>query len=295
MAEVFFLLVINPEAGKSRFQHKFDLVSHKLKKLNLRFSSHLTERDAPEKRLRNFLLENPEITDIIVIGGDGTINDVLNALPHFHYRLGFISNGTGNDSIKPFHLSKETDKQLETILTGVPRKIDLGRCNGRLFMNGVGIGFDGEIVNEMLREKRKKKGHWAYLSVVLKMLWKKVQWPVSIRKDDDTIEQKIFSITVAKGTTFGGGFVMNPRAKKNDGLLDICIFDHLPLWKRLYVLPSVQLGIHGSLSDVNFHKAKKITIQSSVPIKAHIDGELIQDTRFEVEVVPEAVEVWTPE
>ena len=119
----------------------------------------------------NLLQQTQDHSDIVIVGGDGTIHQVVNALgAHQPATLSLIPAGTGNDFAKVLDLGKGIDEQINSSLHGKVRELDLGVCNERLFVNGVGIGFDGQIVYEMLHKKTWLKGHAAYYYHVLRIL-----------------------------------------------------------------------------------------------------------------------------
>jgi len=117
------------------------------------------------------MIVHPDIySDILILGGDGTINEVVNGLKYQQIPLSVISIGTGNDTIKHIHKNLDFEYQLKTVFDGEPARIDAGLCNDKIFMNGVGIGFDGKVVEMMNREGKKYGGHRAYLRAVLRIL-----------------------------------------------------------------------------------------------------------------------------
>ncbi len=286
-----FLIVINPAAGKSDHQHKENAISSFLESKGALFETYYTRKENSISHLYNFLLEKQEITDIVIIGGDGTINLCLNALPHFNYTLSVVNNGTGNDSVKNLYHSKSLGEQVRATMEGEIKTIDLGSCNDRIFMNGVGIGFDGLVVRKMASLKKKRRGLWAYLSIVLQLLPKKTSFATTILLDGKAINQSIFSMTITKGTTFGGGFLMNPNALPEDGLLDICRFNKLNLPEKLMILPWVFIGKHGWFKPISYLKSKEIEIISDTPLPAHIDGEIIESHRFVFKVLPKRLKI----
>ena len=286
-----FLIVVNPAAGKSDHQHKENAVSSFLESKEITFETYYTRKENSIPHLHDFLTEGREITDIAIIGGDGTINLCLNALPHFNYTLSVVNNGTGNDSVKNLYAKKSLDEQVRAILEGKIKTIDLGSCNDRLFMNGVGIGFDGLVVRKMAALKKKKRGLWAYLSIVLQLLPRKTSFNTTIRHDGEAINQSIFSMTITKGTTFGGGFLMNPNALPVDGLLDVCRFNKVNLLQKMIILPWVFIGKHGWFKPISYSKSKEIEISSDMLIPGHIDGELIESRHFVLKVLPKQLKI----
>ena len=102
-------------------------------------------------------------------------------------------------------------------------------------------------------------------------------------------------MTVSNGTTFGGGFVINPLTRSNDGLLDICILNEIPPLARFWHLPKLKTGSHGKLRAAEFFKAKKVRIEATRELVAHLDGEFLGHPPFEVSIQPGALEIKVPD
>ena len=163
------LLISNPKAGTNR-------ATEVAKKALQFFQSHQvscqleeTTADRNAQKVAEAHLTN-DYTDLVVIGGDGTVNEAVNGMGPYQPALSILSSGTGNDCIKNIHIGKKLDEQLDTVLNGRDLEIDLGLCNGRKFLNGVGVGFDGQIVRDMLHRKIWLTGHAAYYYHVLRIL-----------------------------------------------------------------------------------------------------------------------------
>lgn len=241
--------------------------------------------------LSSFLNTNPKINEIIVLGGDGTLNYVVNELLENQLPISIVSNGTGNDSVKSLHGEKNFEKQMETAIHGRIQKFDLGLCNGRAFVNGLGIGFDGQVVEQMSKRNKKRGSHLDYLMTVLKTVAGFREKNLSFSLDGKKFTRKILLMTVSNGTTFGGGFVINPYARSTDGLLDICVLNEISPLARFWHLPKLKTGAHDALKASEFYKARKVHIERSGELVAHLDGEFIGHPPFDISIVPDAIQV----
>jgi diacylglycerol kinase (ATP) len=180
---------------------------------------------------------------------------------------------------------KKMEQQVEQILQGTPQLIDVGICNERLFINGVGIGFDGAIVHDLLGRK-KLGGKASYLLSILKHIVGYHEKPCVLQMPDETIKQDCFMISVANGKRYGGGFYVAPNAILTDGLLDINIVGKVSPIKRMKYLPVIEKGEHLGLDFIKYRQTKKIIIQSSIKLHAHLDGEYFQTDYFDIEILP---------
>lgn len=287
------LLVINPAAGKSAYEKRLHVLENKLLEAGLKFERFYTEQNGKGK-LACILDRDPSITELLVMGGDGTLNYVVNELGDKALPLSIVSSGTGNDSVKSLHGELDFDKQVAIAIHGKISRFDLGICNGRYFINGVGIGFDGQVVKEMLECKRKKRGHFDYLLTVLRNVSGFKEKKLRFSIDGKEFERTILLFTVSNGTTFGGGFVINPFAKPDDGLLDVCILKEISPILRFWHLPKLRTGAHHKLKACEFYRAKQICIKPSSDLVAHLDGEYIGQPPFEITVLKKSLWVRTP-
>lgn len=287
------LLVINPASGKSSYQKKLRYLEQKLKAVEMHYQLFFTEHKAHGK-LAETLLNNSSISEVLVLGGDGTLNYVVNEIQGRKLPISIVSNGTGNDSVKSLHGVLDFEKQVDIVLNGVIRKYDLGLCGDRYFVNGVGIGFDGEVVKEMVERGNKRGTHLDYLLIVLRIVAGFKEQMLKFSLDGVPFQKKILLMTISNGTTFGGGFIINPFAKTNDGLLDVCIINEIASLKRFWHLPKLKTGAHHKMKQTEFHLASNISIEATDQLVAHLDGEYIGHPPFEISIEKELLQIRTP-
>jgi len=224
-------------------------------------------------------------TSVWLIGGDGTLNYFINQHPHIHIPIALFKGGSGNDFAWKLYGNKSVDEYFEIVMKGGAGKVDIGICNNKYFINGVGIGFDGEVVKSMGR-KRILPGHLGYLLIVLRKIFLYGEKEMQIVIDNASRNERLFMISIANGSRYGGGFLVAPQAIVDDGQLDIVIIKHIAPWKRFFYLPKVEAGKHLNLSLVEIFRKKKIMVQSSYKLAAHLDGELMEANKFEIEIIP---------
>ena len=268
-------IVCNINAGKGKSSAILEKLQQKVTYLSI---PHLIFTSSWPKNFEEF-------TSVWLIGGDGTLNYFINQYPAVNIPIALFKGGTGNDFAWKLYGNKSIDDYFEIVMKGGGGKADVGICNGRYFINGVGIGFDGEVVKAM-GQKRILPGHLGYLMIVLKKIFSYREKETKITMDDAKWSGKIFMINIANGSRYGGGFLVAPQAIINDGELDIIIIKRIASWKRLSYLPKVELGRHLNLSLVEVFKKKKIIVESSFILPAHLDGELMEANKFEIEIIP---------
>ena len=138
-------------------------------------------------------------TDLVIIGGDGTINESVNGLK-YDIPVSILPAGTGDDFIKNVLIGKTLEEQIDTAINGEIKRIDLGQCNDRKFVNGVGIGFDGQIVEDMASKRVPLlTGHAAYYYHVLRILGGYRERGFDYQIDDQSFQKDLILLTIGNG------------------------------------------------------------------------------------------------
>ena len=225
------------------------------------------------------------ISEAWVIGGDGTVNYFINQYPDCPIPLAVFAGGTGNDLHWMLYGKTDLINQVDQLLNVAPREIDAGVCNGKLFLNGVGIGFDGSIVKD-LAGKSKWPGKTSYFISIIKHLWGYREQRGKINTGEERMQGKYFLISVANGQRYGGGFQVAPKASLSDGLLDLNVVKEIAPIKRLWYLPVIEKGRHLELPFVMCRHVKEIEISFETIQPAHMDGEYFEAKEFKIEILP---------
>ncbi|HEX2606846.1 MAG TPA: YegS/Rv2252/BmrU family lipid kinase [Flavisolibacter sp.] len=268
-------LVCNPTADNDKAFRMTDSLSLLLTGMNLKHSIYTTY----------WPKEWEGITEAWIIGGDGTINWFINQYPDFNRPLALFKGGSGNDFHWMLYGEMALEKQVERVLKAVPSAVDAGICNGRMFLNGVGIGFDGAIVHDLVG-KKKLAGKASYLLSILKHIVGYQEKHCTIRLPDEVLESDSFMISIANARRYGGGFHVAPRAQLTDGLLDANIVGRISPLKRIQYLPVIEKGQHLELPFITYRQCTAVRITSKMALHAHLDGEYLFDKEFDITVLP---------
>jgi diacylglycerol kinase (ATP) len=269
-------ILCNPNAGKGRALTILDRI---IQTLGRRSIPSVCFTDPWPADLRGF-------DAAWIVGGDGTLNYFINRYPEIGIPIAIFKGGSGNDFAWKLYGEISIPDFLERAIAGKARKVDGGICNGRYFVNGVGIGFDGEVVRAMGNKRFLSAGHMAYLVTVLYKLLSYREKQVWIRIEGNQRSENIFLLSLANGSRYGGGFQVAPQAILDDGLLDLVIIKKIPVWSRFFYVPKVERGSHLGLSFVEFSKEKRILVGSSNRLHAHLDGEGMESDQFDIRVLP---------
>jgi YegS/Rv2252/BmrU family lipid kinase len=235
--------------------------------------------------------DNSEPLKLIILGGDGTINETLQGIDDFErVHIGYIPTGSSNDMARDLKLPKDPLEILDIILSGEVRRImDIGvvaysdERPSRYFAVSSGIGFDAAVCAEVLTSKLKKilnkigLGKLIYLAIALKQIItaKKVAANLYLDDNKEAIHYKKFLFAAGMVHKFeGGGFKFCPNANYTDGLLDICVVGNLPKPVILLALPTAFSGKHFIFPGIDSYRCKTLRIEVSAPLWVHTDGEV---------------------
>lgn len=223
--------------------------------------------------------------EVWLVGGDGTLNFFLNRYTSISIPIVIFKGGTGNDFATRLYGKMDTAQQVQAVLRMEPRPVDAGRCNGRLFINGVGIGFDGEVLRSM-RSIRLLGGHLGYLWIVIRKIFSFKEGNFRLRYDDRDIEGRFLLVMITNSSQTGGGFMVSPEAKIDDGKLNVVLCRPQPVLKRLQYLPLIEKGKHLNRDFIIHREAGHVKVDCEKETPAQIDGELIHANTYDIDVLP---------
>jgi YegS/Rv2252/BmrU family lipid kinase len=275
-------IVCNPRAGKGKSLRLCKQLEQKIRTQHFSFE---TFSDQWPSQFDGF-------TDVFIAGGDGTLNYFINKYPDITIPLSIFKGGSGNDFAWKLYGNISLEEQFEKALNGQAKRVDAGICNGRYFLNGVGVGFDGEVVKAMGKKRFISAGHIAYLWTVIKKILFYRERELLLNYNGIEYSKKYFMISIANGSRYGGGFMVAPNAVIDDGAFEMVMITCIHPLRRFYYLPRVEKGRHMMYPFVSVSPVKKITISSARPIAAHIDGELMEDANFNIGILPGKYLFW---
>jgi len=185
------------------------------------------------------------------------------------------------------------------LATGERRRFDVGLCNGIYFNNSFAAGLDAKVTAKAVEYKvtKGRSGLWLYLSALLNVLFTDLSsFKLRIRFDGvehaEQIDTLIVAVTI--GPTYGGGFFITPEAIPDDGLFDVCMIDPLGLPEALVRLPFVIAGKHTAMRPVHMSRHTALVIDCDQRVPAQIDGEVLLESHYEIEIIPGAIECVVP-
>lgn len=274
MRKVCFIL--NPNAsGFKNFDFKIGIEKY-LENRNLNFSYKILLTEKPKDAIVMAKKAVEEgFTDLVAVGGDGTINEVASVvIENDGVKLGIVPAGTGNDLINSLNRSSEFDYSMDLILKGETDYFDYGIFDKGIFLNIASAGFDAEVVHESFKIKKYIKSGLSYKIAIITALLKHKRKRYKLIVDDIVYEKDFFLIAVGVGSKYGGNMHILPKADMQDGLLDICAVEFRNKFNILTKIPKLLKATHLGDEVVTYLKGKNIKIISK-DIKVNFDGEYL--------------------
>ena len=213
-------------------------------------------------------------TSIVGVGGDGTLSEIVEAMGGTDATLYIVPCGTGNDFARAFVLPKDPVEAFRAQLAGTRKAYDCLTVNGRPFLNVGGSGFDVEVLRKTEELKAIYPGEKAYTKAVLEVLtkYKPNEIELTIDGGAPTMERCTI-IEMANGRFFGGGMLVAPGSRADDGLIDVVVVKQVPRWAIPFLLPLFKKGWHVHLPVCRVVHAKEVILRAK-QMTINIDGRL---------------------
>ncbi len=256
----------------------------------------LTEKSGHAAEIaRECLEKKPDL--IIALGGDGTINEVMNGIVFSGTPLAILPMGTTNVLAKELGIPENVAGALERAVNGLPRKVSLGKIEtgegghsvARYFCLMAGIGFDGQAVHDVNASLKKISGKAAYILSGIKSMFSYPPGEIVIRTEDR--EFTAYSVIVGKSSKYGGNLMVTPDANLLDPFLYACIFRGRNRTDILRYLCGIMRRTHLEYADVEYVKSSQLEVLGKVHVQ--IDGDYLGMTPARISVVKDALDlVW---
>lgn len=284
--------IINPKANRGKINKKVTVLEKLLHEKNIEYALHYTTARGVATDLAREFSKAPGST-IVAVGGDGTINEVLNGIDVNNARFGIIPSGTGNDFISCAQIPTDTEKALDLILTGEAKPTDYMLCDGIRGLNVIGTGIDVDILNRC-RKSKILRGKLQYVASLIVSLIKFKFYKFFFEKDGEKIEKEGLIVAVGNGNQFGGGIKICPKALIDDGELDFVVAGKVKKRKIPGAFLKLMKGKILELDFTSFERKERVQIDFDKPVTINIDGELYDGLNFDVSVVKHGIKIFRP-
>ena len=280
---MIFHFIMNPKSGRKRkYQHLEDEIKIACKKRQLNYHIYYTTcpGDATEY-VKSMVRISQQRQRFICIGGDGTINEIVNSAPrNDNVEFGVIPRGTGNDFVRNFK-NKKLFEDIDAQIDGDTISIDLIKCNDTYSVNMVNIGFDCAAARQASRMKKYKiiPPSLSYIFGVLVVAFKKIGTKMKLVFDDgEVIDKTLTLVAIGNGKFCGGGFCAAPKATIDDGIMDLCVIDKVNIFKFATLVGSYKKGNHlnnkRALKVLKYIRTSHFKMEFEEPVPICIDGEI---------------------
>ena len=292
--------LINPKSGTSGKSSLRDLLSKETTSKGIKFEILHTRADGNYYFLIQ-KIRKEKITDVVVCGGDGSINAVASELMGIEVNIGIIPMGSGNGLAFTAQIPKNINRALEIIFSGTASFIDGFYINDQFSCMLCGIGFDAKVAHDFAKQKR--RGLQTYIKVTAINFFSAKPYTFEIISGEKSFSTEAFFISIANSNQFGNNFTIAPKASLNDGLLDIVIVKKMNKLVFPFSIISQVTGINAKQDITDFPEKKNImyfqtpslTIINKDGAPLHIDGDPKETAqKFKIRIVQNAVRLIQP-
>ena len=291
MTQRNFIVFINPISGTRNKKEIRLFIEKKLSELNFSYQILLTDENGKYSFLKE-KIERENITDVIICGGDGTVNQITAYLQKSPVNVGIIPLGSGNGLAFTAGIAKDPKKALDIILNGKASFVDAFMINDHYSCHLCGLGFDAQVSHDFARQA--KRGPSTYIKQTIKNFFKAKPYSFKVTANGNTFCTKAFFLSIANSNQFGNRILIAPKASLSDGLLDIVIVNKagkLGLIFKLIrqILSGKIASVRNTDNAIHYFHTKKISILNIDNAPFHIDGEPMETApHFEVEIIEKA-------
>jgi YegS/Rv2252/BmrU family lipid kinase len=234
---------------------------------------------------------------LVVVGGDGTVNEVVNGCAGSGAEIAVLPNGTGQDFGRTYGIPASFDDAVAVALHGESRTIDLGRVEyaggERYFANVGSVGMSGAVAERANHTSKALGGRITFFYVLTRVFLRWQNTEVTVTLDDGQRRGPMHDVIVANGVWHGGGMKLAPGARPDDGLFDVVLIGDVSKADFLTTAPKLYSGRHLSHPKVEVLRSARVRVEGdALPIE--VDGEQLGTTPATFEVVPGALRVRVP-
>jgi YegS/Rv2252/BmrU family lipid kinase len=264
------VFIINPVSGTQRKEHIVTLIHETLKLSGIHYDIVYTALAGHATQLAKQAVEQ-KYDAVVAVGGDGTINEVAQALVKSKTALAIIPQGSGNGLARHLGIPLHAEQAIKRLLEPNKTLIDAATANGNYFFCTSGIGFDAHVSASFAARSLRGWAGYAYFTIKELFSYKPLTYTLEL--DGQKIQREAFIIAFANATQYGNNAYIAPQADIQDGKLDVCIFRP---FAKIQIPKLVWQLFNKTLPESQYmeiYKADKIKISFTAAIPAHIDGE----------------------
>lgn len=267
-------IIYNPKSGRETFKAGLADVLIQLEKNGYIASAHATTKSGDATEAARAACEIG-FDLIIAVGGDGTVNEVLNGVAEYDQRpiLGIIPMGTVNDFASALYIDNDIEAAVDTIVNGQTMFIDIGQMNNKYFMNIAGGGKITAVSYEAPSKLKAVIGTLAYYVKGIELLPKITSTNIRIEYDENVFEGEVMLFLIGLTNSVGGFDKLVPEAKFNDGKFSLLFVENVSILELARIMTMASRGEHLNHNKVHYAKASDIRVSSYDDVQLNLDGE----------------------
>jgi YegS/Rv2252/BmrU family lipid kinase len=287
------LVIGNPVSGGGKAARRIEVLERALAALGCNVEVFLTQK-AGDGRQRAAALDG-DVDRLVVAGGDGTLNEVLNGLADpGSTAIAQLPVGTANLLKHDFNLPRRPEQVARLVVEGQVRRLDMGLAGDRRFLSLVSCGYDAMVIAEIHQRRKQRLGFRGYIVPMLAAAWRYREQPMRVIIDEKR-QVSGAAVVISNRRCYGGLWSVTDRAECDSGQFDICVF---PRGSRLAIARYFTAALFrrvSRLKDVAYLHGRTVRVEADHPVTAELDGEPIGTTPLEVTIQPRVVPFVVPD
>ena len=296
------VFLVNPASGNGGTGKRWPELAHRAARLGLEGETLFSERPGHLTELARSAVDGGA-TLVVAVGGDGTMNEVVNGIAGRDVDFATIPLGTGMDFVRTYGIPTKFEDAVRVALTGTPRTIDAGRVSYRTwggedaerwYANVGSVGMSGAVAQRANGMSKALGGKATFFYALTRVFFEWENTDVTVRFDGEERHGKMHDVIVANGVWHGGGMKLAPDARSDDGAFDVVMIGDVGKVDFLTTAPKLYKGKHVDHPKVEVVRTARVEVDAAEHLPIELDGEQVGTTPATFEVVPGALRVRVP-
>jgi diacylglycerol kinase (ATP) len=288
--------LVNPASGNGSTGKRWPRLRDRARELGLEGDALLSERAGDLIELAREAAATHDL--LVVVGGDGTLNEVVNGVAEAGVELAVLPSGTGQDFGRTYRIPTKFDDAVRVALTGEPKTIDIGRVTYvdgvRYYANVGSVGMSGAVARRVNTMSKAFGGRTTFYYALVRefLAWQNTE--VTVTLDDGERRGRMHDVIVANGRWHGGGMKLAPDARPCDGVFDVVLIGDVTKFDFVTTSPKLYSGGHVGHPRIDVLRSASVRVEAAEPLPIELDGEQVGVTPATFELVPRALRLRVP-
>ena len=302
MSDTAVVFLVNPASDNGATGKRWPELAHRAARLGLSGETLFSERPGHLIELARQAVDGGA-TLLVAVGGDGTLNEVVNGIAGRDVDLATIPLGTGMDFGRTYGIPTKFEDAVRVALEGKPRTIDAGRVSYRTwggddaerwFANVGSVGMSGAVAQRANGMSKALGGKATFFYALTRVFFEWENTDVTVRFDGEERHGKMHDVIVANGVWHGGGMMLAPDARPDDGAFDVIMIGDVGKVDFLTTAPKLYKGKHVGHPKIEVVRTARVEVDAAERLPIELEGEQVGTTPATFEVVPGALRVRVP-